>query len=101
MDKFLSDERKKEYCKALAENLPVLRARLGITQNDLAERLGLSRTTIACIESLKKEMSWVVFVALSMLFLKNKKTKTVFKSLDIYDIKLIQYMMFDDIEKEV
>ena len=96
---FLSEERKRNYCRDLARNLPVLRAKLGITQEELSKRLGISRTTLACIESEKKEMSWIAFIALSMLFLKNKKTEIVFKSLDIYDRELIHFLMFEDINK--
>ena len=62
---------KKMYCEALAENLPVFRAKLGVNQEDLANRIGLSRNMLACIETKKKEMSWITFVALTLLFLKN------------------------------
>lgn len=99
MPVFLTEERKRNYCKDLARNLPVLRARLGITQEELSERLGISRTTLASIESEKKEMSWITFIAMSMLFLKNKKTEIVFKSLDIYDRELIHFLMFEDMNK--
>lgn len=94
----LSEEQKHLYCQDLARNLPVLRAKLGITQEDLALRLGISRTTLACIESGKNKMTWITFVALSMLFLKNKKTEIVFKSLNIYDQTLINFLMFEDMD---
>lgn len=85
MSTLLSNERKKQYCQKLARRLPVLHARLEITQEELSTHLGVSRTTLACIESGKKEMSWIAFIALSMLFLKNKNLKLFFKSLNIFD----------------
>ena len=93
----MTENDKKVYCDALADNLPVLRAKLGVTQEELAKRVGLSRNTIACIEIKKKEMSWVTFVALALLFLKNDNTSAVFKSLDIYDKTLDEYLMFGTI----
>ena len=101
MSTLLSNERKKQYCQKLARSLPVLRARLEITQEELSTRLGVSRTTLACIESGKKEMSWIAFIALSMLFLKNKKSEIVFKSLNIFDKELIDFLMFEDKDKSI
>lgn len=90
----LDAKSKKMYCETLAENLPVLRAKLGVNQEQLAERIGISRNMLAIIETKKKEMSWVTFVALNLLFLKNESTAAVFKSLNIYDEKLDDFLMF-------
>lgn len=90
-----SDEIRKEFESNLAENLPVLRAKLGITQQELANRIGISRNMLACIEIKKKAMSWITFVALSLLFLKNEQTASVFKSLNIYTKELDDYLMFN------
>ncbi len=90
---FLTDEDKSKYTQSLTDNLSVLRAKLGTTQEELAKIIGVSRNTIACIESKKKEMSWVTFVALSMFFLQNEETAQVFKALNVYDEKLNQFFM--------
>lgn len=90
----LDAKTKKLYCEALAENLPVLRAKLGVNQEQLAERIGISRNMVAIIETKKKEMSWVTFVSLALLFLKNESTAAVFNSLNIYDEKLDDFLMF-------
>lgn len=91
----LDEKTKKLYCESLAENLPVLRAKLGVNQEQLSKRIGISRNMLAIIETKKKEMSWVTFVALSLLFLKNESTAAVFKSLNIYDKQLDDYLMFE------
>ena len=95
MSIILDEKSKKMYCEALAKNLPVFRAKLGVSQEELSNRIGLSRNMLACIETKKKEMSWITFVALALLFLKNENTAPIFKSLNIYDEKLDEYLMFD------
>jgi len=95
MELILDEKTKKGYCKVLSDDLPVLRAKLGVTQEDLSIRVGLSRNMIAQIETGKKEMSWVTFVALSLLFLKNETTAAVFKSLEIFDEKVEKFLMFE------
>lgn len=89
----LTDKDKRIYTTALTENLSVLRAKLGTTQEELANIIGVSRNTIACIESKKKEMTWITFVALSMFFLQNQETAQVFKALNVYDVKLNEFFM--------
>jgi len=96
MNLILDEQTKKDYCKVLSEDLPVLRAKLGITQEELAIRVGKSRNMIAQIETGKREMSWVTFVALSLLFLKNETTAAVFKSLEIFDEKVEKFLMFEN-----
>ena len=95
MSMTLDEKSKKMYCEALAENLPVFRAKLGVSQEELANRIGLSRNMLACIETKKKEMSWITFVALALLFLKNEDTAPIFKSLNIYDEELDNFLMFE------
>ena len=88
MSNVFDSKAKKMYCESLADNLPVLSAKLGVSQEQLAERVGISRNMLAIIETKKKEMSWITFVALSLLFLKNESTSAIFQSLNIYDDKL-------------
>lgn len=95
MVEHFSEANKKEFVNALANNLPVLRAKLGISQQELAERIGISRNMLTYIEGRKKEMSWITFVALSFLFMKNVKTEPIFNSLNIYTKELDDYLMFN------
>ena len=94
MSVIIDNEMKKSYCNALAENLPVLRAKLGASQEELAMRIGLSRNMLACIETKKRKMSWITFVAIALLFLKNENTAPIFQSLNIYDEQLDSFLMF-------
>ena len=76
------DVERKQLIAKLAYDLPVLRARLGITQKELAEKVGMSRATYNAIETGKKEMPWMTFMALIGFFQNNAETLKMLKSID-------------------
>ena len=59
----------------LRKELPVLRAKARISQEDIAEKIGISRQTYSSIETGKREMSWTTFLALIAYFQNNASTK--------------------------
>lgn len=59
----------------LGKELPVLRAKARISQEDIAEKIGISRQTYSSIETGKREMSWTTFLALIAYFQNNESTK--------------------------
>lgn len=59
----------------LRKELPVLRAKARISQEDIAEKIGISRQTYSAIETGKREMSWTTFLALIAYFQNNESTK--------------------------
>lgn len=59
----------------LMSELPVLRAKARVSQEDIAERVGISRQTYNSIETGKREMSWTTFLALIAYFQNNESTK--------------------------
>lgn len=59
---------KEELMSMLRNELPVLRARLGISQAKLAEMIGISRQTYNVIENGKREMTWPIFLSLVAFF---------------------------------
>lgn len=68
----------------MADNLAMLRVRLGLTQNELAEKLGISRHTVMNIENGKRELTWNNFLVLMLLFTKNESTNRLLNVLEIY-----------------
>ncbi len=68
----------------MTENLPMLRTRLGLTQEELADKIGVSRSTVLSIENKKREMTWNTFLSLILLFSKNETTNKLLNILDIY-----------------
>lgn len=67
-------EQKIYLMKSLTDDLPVLRARLGLSQEELADRIGISRQTYGGIETKKREMNWTIFMALLGLFRSQEQT---------------------------
>lgn len=95
MQQQISDSSKKVLMTELAKNLPVFRAKLGITQIELAQRVGITRQTLNSIESEKRGMSWITFVALTLLFDKNEETKALLSVINIYTDELNDFLMFN------
>ena len=55
------------------------------SQEELSEKIGVSRSTIAGIENKKRTMSWNMFLSLLLIFIKNEDTDKLFKcNGDIY-----------------
>ena len=58
----------------LTAELPAIRARLNLSQGELASRVGISRQTCSLIETGKQTMTWVTFMAMLALFENNKES---------------------------
>jgi DNA-binding XRE family transcriptional regulator len=65
----------------MSDNLPVLRAKLDMTQQQLALLLGVSRQTVISIETKKREMTWNTFLSLVFVFSKNRATAELMRLL--------------------
>ncbi|MBR5774146.1 MAG: helix-turn-helix transcriptional regulator [Clostridia bacterium] len=75
---------KEKLIKNMTDNLPMLRTRLGLTQEELAEKIGVSRGTLLLIENKKREMTWNTFLSLVLVFVKNEATDKLLNVLEIY-----------------
>jgi len=94
----LSLDRKK-HAAAMAENLPTLRAKLGLSQSDLAELIGVTRQTISAAENKSRDLSWTNFLSLLFLFSQNSATKDLLIVLDVYTPELAEVFSFADLKK--
>ncbi len=72
----------------MADNLPVLRKKLKLSQEDLAQLIGSSRFTVMEIETKKRKMTWTTFLSLVLLFDKNEETAVLLRALEIYTDEL-------------
>ena len=70
---------KERLIDILTEELPVLRTKIGLSQEDLSEIIGISRQTYSSIETKKRKMSWNVFLSLILFFDNNEKTSDLLK----------------------
>lgn len=83
---------KSEYIVKLTESLSMLRAKAGVTQEDVADRIGIARQTYSAIECGRKSMSWNTFMSLILFFKENAQTKEVVRLLNIYTRELENYI---------
>jgi DNA-binding XRE family transcriptional regulator len=85
MPDYISFERKQELCRLLASNLPTLRTKSNISQNELADRLGFTRQTFSAIEGQKRDMQWSTFAAIAMFLSKDYEVNHMMSILGILD----------------
>jgi len=83
---------KNDYIVKLTENLTMLRAKAGVTQEEVADVIGIARQTYSAIECGRKPMSWNTFMSLILFFKENTQTKEVIKLLNIYTGELENYI---------
>jgi len=80
----------------LSEELPVLRVKIGLTQGELCELIGISRQTYSAIETKKRKMSWNVFLSLLMFFTQNDVTAPIIDEIGAFPEELKQAMNVDN-----
>lgn len=77
LDKDELTELDKDHLRdVLCEELPALRAKVGLSQDELSNIIGISRQTYNAIETKKSQMSWNTFLTLILLYGYNEKTAT-------------------------
>lgn len=86
--------------KNMTDNLPMLRTRLGLSQEELANKIGLSRSTVFAMETNRSKMTWNTFLSLVLLFIKNKNTNKLLNVLEIYTDELNDFLKEDIDEKQ-
>ncbi len=79
---------KDELIKRLTNELPVLRAKIGVSQDELSNIIGISRQTYSAIETGKRQMSWNTFLSLVLVFGCNEKTSTMIDGMQIISPEL-------------
>ncbi len=80
----MAPDMKEIMIQRMTENLPVLRKKLKLSQEKLADFIGSSRYTVLLIETKKRRMTWNTFLSLVLLFDKNQETAVLLRALDIY-----------------
>ena len=74
---------KDKFIDSMAENMPVLRKKLRLSQENLADIIGVSRYTIMLIENKKRKMTWTMFLALLFVFERNEQTAILLETFEI------------------
>jgi len=87
-----TEDTKKTLINTLTNELKVLRAKVGITQQELADRLGVSRQTYGMIENKTQDMNWSQYLALTFLFRNNDDTAKILEWTGAYTPELERYL---------
>lgn len=85
----LSKGEKKKFIDALSAELPALRAKVGISQDDLSRLVGVSRQTFGSVERGEREMSWNTYLSLIMFFDYNVATHQMIRDIAAFPEELI------------
>lgn len=86
---------KERLIDVLTEELPVLRAKIGLSQDDLSSIIGISRQTYSSIETKKRRMSWNTYLSLILVFENNEKTKNLLGAIGAFPKELIEVIQID------
>lgn len=76
------DDMRSEVISLLRNELPVLRAKARVSQEEIANKIGISRQTYSSIETGKREMSWTTFLALIAFFQNTESTKQMLNNIE-------------------
>lgn len=77
-----NDNIRSKMTKLFRNELPVLRAKAQVSQEELAKKIGISRQTYSSLETGKREMSWTTFLALIAYFQNNENTNKMISEID-------------------
>lgn len=85
----LTDIEKKSFIAALTPNLTVLRTKAEVSQEELANLIGVSRQTYSAIERKHRKMAWSTYLSLVLFYDHNQKTHKMIRQLAIFPQELI------------
>lgn len=85
-------ELKHDLMEQFRNELPVLRARVRVSQEIIAEKIGISRQTYSGIETGKREMTWTTFLALLAFFQNNEQTKPMIEQINGFSDSMTKVM---------
>ena len=95
-ERVLNREQKEAYCVRLTELLPLLRSRLGMTQEELGMISGVSRVTISQIESGRAKMNWLHFSALMLVCIADRNAKELLYVHGLLNDRLLRFYQVDN-----
>lgn len=85
----ISEKAKKRLISELTDELIFLRTKLGLSQDEMSNLLGISRQTYSTLETKKRVMSWGTYLSLILIFDNNEQTHDL-----VRDVRIFPYMLF-------
>ncbi len=87
---YLSDEEKDTLIKELTPELPLLRTKAQISQEEIANIIGTSRQTYGAIERKSRKMTWSTYLSLILFYDFNIKTHKMVRGMKGFPHDLIK-----------
>jgi len=79
-----------QYTDRMVEYLPTLRSVAKITQNQLAKKIGVARSTIVAIESRNRKLQWYLYLAMVLVFMQNEDSNKLLDSFELFDKEFLK-----------
>ena len=96
----LTKEIQEKLITTLTDNLPLLRAKLDISQEEISNLVGMSRQTYCSIESKKRPMSWQTYLSLVFFFDCNENNHNLLRHLGCYPDVLVDPNIVNSVDNE-
>lgn len=87
----LTDAEKDSFIATLTPNLAILRTQADVSQDELANLIGVSRQTYSAIERKVRKMSWNTYLSLVLFYDQNLKTHQLMRDLSLFPTDLIKH----------
>lgn len=84
----ISNEKKQEYIDKLLPQLSSLRAKAGLSQDELSGLIGVSRQTYCLTETGSRGMSWNTYLSVIMFFDYNLRTHDFIRHIGVFPEEL-------------
>jgi len=88
----MNEQNKQVHIDKLTENLPMLRAKMKLTQKEFANIIGVSSYTILAIEKKQRKMTWNTFLSILMVCMSNEEMRPILSALGIYSDELVEFI---------
>ncbi len=92
----ITESEKEEYIRLLTSELPVLRIKADVSQDELSSFIGASRQTYGAIERRERSVGWKTFLSLIFFFDNNSRTKQTVRSMDAFPHAFINQLNASD-----
>ncbi len=87
---YLSEEEKYALIEKLTPELPLLRTKAEISQEEIANIIGTSRQTYGAIERKARKMTWNTYLSLVWFYDYNRKTHKMIRNMNAFPHELIK-----------
>lgn len=84
----ISEQEREALIARLVQELPILRTKLGASQEELANLIGITRQTYSTFETARRPMSWSIYLALLMVFDNDSRTHKYIRSAGLFPDRL-------------